>query len=88
MEFFHRLTITYIALSCHLGQIIKYDTVSKMNWAVDARTHSIRRVIEGVLSEDWEPPNEGNPGRQVPPISDEEGCIVSFKLNELYFVLI
>ncbi|KAI5115144.1 hypothetical protein M0805_004975 [Coniferiporia weirii] len=60
---------------CHLGKIIKYDTVAKLNWAVDLRMHSIRKVIETILSEDWEPPSEGNLGRQVPELGDEDDCV-------------
>ncbi|THH08706.1 hypothetical protein EW145_g2524 [Phellinidium pouzarii] len=60
---------------CHLGKVIKYDTVGKWNWTVDVRTHSIVKVIESILAEDWELPSEGNPGRQVPELGDEDGCI-------------
>ncbi|KAH8114230.1 Alpha/Beta hydrolase protein [Phellopilus nigrolimitatus] len=60
---------------CHLGNIIKYDTVAKLNWAVDIRTHSIRKVIETVLAEDWEPTSNGTPGRQVPEPGKEDGCV-------------
>lgn len=31
------------------------DTVGKLNWAVDIRTHSIKTVIESVLIPDWDP---------------------------------
>lgn len=31
-----------------------YDTVSKLKWGVDIRTHSIREVVERLLSEDLE----------------------------------
>ncbi|PAV23393.1 alpha beta-hydrolase [Pyrrhoderma noxium] len=60
---------------CHLGQTILYDTVSKFNWAVDLRTHSIIKVIEYVLANDWEPPSEGKAGRQVPEITHEDDCV-------------
>ncbi|KAF8437532.1 Alpha/Beta hydrolase protein [Boletus edulis BED1] len=49
---------------CHLGKVALYDTVTKLKWAVDIRTHSIRDVIERILSEDveWgdEPPADGD----------------------------
>ena len=38
---------------CHVGQSIVYDSVGRLGWAVDVRTHSIQRVIEGLLVEDW-----------------------------------
>ncbi|KAH9816107.1 lipase [Melampsora americana] len=40
---------------CHVGQSIIYDTVGKLNWAVDIRTHSIKTVIESILIPDWDP---------------------------------
>lgn len=64
-------------LRCHLGKVIKYDTVEKWGWPVDLRSHSIRTVIEQVLAEDWEAPSDDASGRQVPELGDEEGCIVS-----------
>ncbi|KAL5490647.1 ATG15_1 [Sanghuangporus weigelae] len=63
---------------CHLGQVIKYDTVTKLGWAVDIRTHAIKRVVEEVLSEDWEPTADGNPGRSVPEPGYEEDCVDCF----------
>ncbi|KAG0152346.1 hypothetical protein CROQUDRAFT_667247 [Cronartium quercuum f. sp. fusiforme G11] len=40
---------------CHVGRSIIYDTVGKLNWAVDIRTHAIKTVIESVLIPDWDP---------------------------------
>ncbi|KAF9528233.1 Alpha/Beta hydrolase protein [Crepidotus variabilis] len=42
---------------CHIGQVILYDTVSKLGWSVDARSHPIKVVIDRLLSEnaDWKP---------------------------------
>jgi lipase ATG15 len=53
---------------CHLGKIIKYDTVSKLNWSVDIRTHSIRNVVEHILSKDW----------PVPEAKEEVDCVVRY----------
>jgi len=50
---------------CHLGRSIVYDTVTKLKWAVDVRTHPIKVVIDQVLSLDWE----------VPPADIEEDCV-------------
>jgi len=61
---------------CHLGQVIKYDTVSK-GWAVDSRTHGIVVVIEKILSQDWGT-TEGESGHIVPEPADEEDCIDCF----------
>lgn len=39
---------------CHLGQVILYDTVQKLKWSVDARTHGIKVVVEKLLADDSE----------------------------------
>jgi hypothetical protein len=39
---------------CHLGQVILYDTVQKLGWSVDARTHGIRVVVDRLLADDSE----------------------------------
>lgn len=36
-----------------MGRNIVYDTVGKLGWSVDIRTHSIKVIIEQVLVEDW-----------------------------------
>ncbi|PLW50193.1 hypothetical protein PCASD_01901 [Puccinia coronata f. sp. avenae] len=40
---------------CHLGKSIVFDTVGKLKWAQDIRTHPIQTVIEKVLRPDWIP---------------------------------
>lgn len=40
---------------CHTGRSIVYDTVGRLGWAVDIRTHSIRPVIDQLLVEEWVP---------------------------------
>lgn len=61
---------------CHLGRVLKYDTVTRLGWAVDIRAHGIRNIVERLLAEDWEPPIEGGVGREVPEFSSEEDCVV------------
>ena len=39
---------------CHLGQVILYDTVQKLKWSVDARTHGIKVVVDKLLADDSE----------------------------------
>ncbi len=69
---------------CHLGNVLKYDTVSKLGWAVDVRTHGIGVIVEKLLAEDWEEEDEGggdkeaNQGRNVPRMTDEGDCVVSW----------
>ncbi|KAG8853365.1 putative lipase atg15 [Tulasnella sp. 330] len=54
---------------CHNGKTILYDTVSKLHWGVDIRTHRIGVIIDQLLAEDWE---EGVP---VPKAEPEDDCI-------------
>ena len=39
---------------CHLGQVILYDTVQKLKWSDDARTHGIKVVVDKILADDSE----------------------------------
>ncbi|GAA5967298.1 hypothetical protein JCM11641_000505 [Rhodosporidiobolus odoratus] len=38
---------------CHTGKTILYDTVGRLGWSVDVRTHPIHVIIEQLLKEDW-----------------------------------
>ena len=64
---------------CHLGKSIVYDTVGRLNWSVDVRTHPIKELINRVLEKDfwWEF------GRHVPRARAEEGCMVSCEVGTL-----
>ena len=70
---------------CHLGKVIRYDTVSKLGWSASVRTHGIQVVIEKLLSEDWEPGNDGAGGQQVPAMVDEDECVVGYCVCFSYF---
>ena len=63
---------------CHLGKVIRYDTVTKYGWSVSASTHGIQYVIDRVLASDWEEGDgtEGS-GKPVPDEIDEQDCVVS-----------
>ncbi|KAH7924667.1 alpha/beta-hydrolase [Leucogyrophana mollusca] len=68
---------------CHLGKVARYDTVSKLQWSVDVRTHPIKVIIEKLLAEDWnwEPANDtgiNGTGRAVPMLVEEEDCMDCF----------
>ena len=39
---------------CHLGQVILYDTVQKLKWSVDSRTHGIKVVVDKLLADESE----------------------------------
>lgn len=58
---------------CHLGKVIKYDTVSKRNWSVAIRSHGIKFIIEELLNDDWEDVENG--GRSVPVGEEEVDCV-------------
>jgi putative lipase involved disintegration of autophagic bodies len=62
--------------SCHLGNIIEYDTVTNLSWSVDLRTHAIAQVVERILSEPWAAAEEL--GREVPPLKRQDDCVVRF----------
>lgn len=38
---------------CHAGQKIVYDTVGRLGWSVDIRTHSIKPIIDTIFIEEW-----------------------------------
>ena len=67
-----------ILRSCHLGDIIEYDTVSNKSWNVDLRTHAIAQVVDKLLSEPWPPAEEC--GREVPALKRQDDCLVSSSL--------
>ncbi|KAH7890131.1 Alpha/Beta hydrolase protein [Phlebopus sp. FC_14] len=53
---------------CHLGKVALYDTVTKLGWSVDVRTHSILNVINRLLSEEieWDDePGDGDDDKKV-----------------------
>lgn len=54
--------------SCHLGRTIRFDSVSKLGWSVDVRTHGIEVIVERLLGVEWE---EG-----VPEPLAEDDCVV------------
>jgi hypothetical protein len=60
--------------SCHLGDIIEYDTVSNLSWSVNLRTHAIAQVVDRLLSEPWAPAEEC--GREVPALKRQDDCLV------------
>lgn len=55
---------------CHLGTTIVYDTVGRLKWSLDIRTHPIKELINRVLEKEiwWEF------GRHVPLARPEEDC--------------
>jgi len=75
---------------CHLGRVIRYDTVTKLKWAVDIRTHGIKVIIDRLLAQDWDdqepdpdgPHDGGEEGgkkrRTVPDLIEEEDCVDCF----------
>ncbi|KAG0701595.1 Alpha/Beta hydrolase protein [Suillus ampliporus] len=59
---------------CHLGKVIRYDTVTHLKWSVDVRTHPISQIIERLLNEDW----TQEEGRTVPQAKADEDCVECF----------
>ncbi|KAK7691229.1 hypothetical protein QCA50_006332 [Cerrena zonata] len=61
---------------CHLGKVIRYDTVTHLKWSVHIGNHGIAVVIDHLLSKEWAHDNvEGGENRTVPALTEEEGCV-------------
>ena len=76
-----RRVFCVVLVSCHMGNIIEYDTVTNMSWSVDVRTHAIAQMIEKILSQPWAAA-EGQ-GREVPQFKRQDDCVVSFRVFKL-----
>ena len=63
---------------CHLGNVILYDTVTKLKWSVGIGNHAIRTVID-LLSKDFDPEN----GISVPIAESQKDCVVSRPVRTL-----
>ncbi|KAF9810174.1 hypothetical protein IEO21_07105 [Rhodonia placenta] len=59
---------------CHIGKVIRYDTVSKLGWSVDARTHGIHVIVDRLLAEDWDNEDSGI-NMTIPGFYEEEDCV-------------
>ncbi len=69
---------------CHLGKVLRYDTVSKLKWSVDIRSHPISVIIEKLLADDW--PGDDATGKGVPELIDEEECVVCPSIHASVFL--
>lgn len=61
---------------CHLGNVILFDTVTKLKWSVGVGNHAIRAVID-LLSKDFDPEN----GISVPTPEPQSECVVSPRIQ-------
>lgn len=55
---------------CHLGNVLRYDTISERGWSTGLTTHPIIFVVENLLAEDW------SEEKEVPDFVNEDDCIV------------
>jgi len=62
---------------CHIGNIIEYDTVTELSWAVRLTNHPIATVIDSVLSKPW--PAAEKQGREVPELKRQDDCVDCFQ---------
>jgi len=64
---------------CHLGEVIKYDTVTKRGWGVSSSRHSIVYVIDNLLAGDWEEEHQEathkDSNHTVPIAAAEVDCV-------------
>ncbi|KZT09639.1 alpha/beta-hydrolase [Laetiporus sulphureus 93-53] len=67
---------------CHLGKTIVFDTVGKLGWRVDVRTHTIKEVITKVLEAQveggWDTSDDGV-ALDVPIAREEVDCVDCYK---------
>ncbi|RPD55704.1 alpha/beta-hydrolase [Lentinus tigrinus ALCF2SS1-7] len=71
---------------CHLGQVIRYDTVTKLGWSANIIHHGIQAVVDGVLSRDdinWGEKDGEN--RTVPALTIEDDCVDCFNWEFGYY---
>ncbi|KAG6852102.1 hypothetical protein C0991_003114 [Blastosporella zonata] len=59
---------------CHLGKVIRYDTVTRRKWSVSVSGHGIKFIIDKLLNEDWDHEN----GLEVPIAEAEQDCVDCF----------
>src|SRR5712671_993340 len=67
---------------CHIGNIIEYDTVTELSWAVRLTNHPIATVIDNVLSKAW--PAAEKQGREVPEFKRQDDCVVRMGLHDSF----
>ena len=61
---------------CHLGQTVKYDTITQLGWSANVMHHGIAGVVDGVLArEDIDWAGNGVNG-SVPVPAPETDCVV------------
>ncbi|THH26746.1 hypothetical protein EUX98_g7438 [Antrodiella citrinella] len=63
---------------CHLGKVIRYDTVTKLGWSVSTNSHSIMVVIDSLLSKDYDWSDGAGEKRAVPMAIEEDDCVDCF----------
>ncbi|KAF4597097.1 hypothetical protein EYR40_007547 [Pleurotus pulmonarius] len=74
---------------CHMGTIVKYDTITDLGWSADSRTHGILVIIERLLGTDWWREKHGDASegetsdgrakdREVPAPTLDEDCVDCF----------
>ncbi len=66
---------------CHLGQTVKYDTITQLGWSSNIIHHGIAALVDGVLARqdiDWA--GNGIKG-SVPVAAPETDCVVSLPVH-------
>ncbi|KAF9445762.1 alpha/beta-hydrolase [Macrolepiota fuliginosa MF-IS2] len=62
---------------CHLGEVIRYDTVDVLKWGVAIQTHPIKVVLEQILSLDWQGDGKAVPeAKKAVEVEGEDGLCV------------
>lgn len=65
---------------CHLGEVIRYDTVGILGWGVSLQTHPIKVVLEQVLGTEWKGDDDSGAvpkAKKAVEVEGEDGiCVV------------
>ena len=61
---------------CHLGQTVKYDTVTQLGWSANIIHHGIAALIDVLARQDIDWAGSGMKG-SVPAAAPETDCVVS-----------
>lgn len=73
---------------CHLGQTILYDTVEKLGWTSNVRSHQLRVVIDGLLTKDWDKITDGNKTESLTSVPSISSVVLNTLIDQLYWLFI
>lgn len=73
---------------CHLGEVIRYDTVGQLKWGVSLSNHPIRVIIDSIFGADWGEGDTVPKPRKAAELEGEDGvCVVSHYLPSTFEIV-